>query len=94
MRHAFPPQMNIGQRNIADIQIDFSSRDDIPVILPGLQHIFTTVPLRGVVFKILEEVAQTKQNNDGEKAVSINKGRPGHGSMVNFGFRIAARWAE
>ena len=38
MRHVFLPQMSIGQRDIADIQIDVSSRDDIPVILLGLQH--------------------------------------------------------
>ena len=77
MRNVFPPQMSIGQRDIADIQIDVFSRDDIPVILLGLQHIFTTKPLRDAVFKILEEVAPTKLDNDGEKAVSINKGRPG-----------------
>jgi IS5 family transposase len=77
MRNVFPPQMSIGQRDIADIQIDVSSRDDIPVILLGLQHIFTTEPLRGAVFKILEEVAPIKTDGEGTKAVSINKGRPG-----------------
>ena len=61
--------MNIGQRNIDDIQIDVSSRDDIPVILLGLQHIFTTEPLRGAVFKILEEVAPTKMDGEGTKVV-------------------------
>jgi hypothetical protein len=69
--------MSIGQRDIADIQIDVSSRDDIPSILLGLQHIYTTLPLRYAVFKILEEVAPTKLDNDEEKVVSINKGRPG-----------------
>jgi hypothetical protein len=69
--------MGIGQIGIADIQIDVSSRDDIPVILLGLQHIYTTQPLRDAVFKILEEVAPTKLDNDVEKVVSINKGRPG-----------------
>ena len=77
MRNVFPPQMSIGQRDIADIQIDVSSRDDIPSILLGLQHIYTTLPLRNAVFKILEEVAPTKLDNDEEKVVSINKGRPG-----------------
>jgi hypothetical protein len=67
--------MSIGQRDIADIQIDVSSRDDIPSILLGLQHIYTTLPLRYAVFKILEEVAPTKLDNDEEKVVSINKGR-------------------
>ena len=56
MRNVFPPQMSIGQIDIADIQIDVSSRDDIPVILLGLQQIYTTPPLRDAVFKILEEV--------------------------------------
>ena len=76
MRNVFPPQMSIGQRDIADIQIDASSRDDIPSILLGLQHIYTTLPLRNAVFKILEEVAPTKLDNDEEKVVSINKGLP------------------
>ena len=77
MRNVFPPQMSIGQRDIADIQIDVSSRDDIPSILLGLQHIYMTLPLRYAVFKILEEVAPTKLDNDEEKVVSISKGRPG-----------------
>jgi hypothetical protein len=69
--------MNLGQTGIADIQIDVSSRDDIPVILLGLQHIYTNPSLREVVFKILEEVAPTKIDNGEAKVVSLNKGRPG-----------------
>jgi len=77
MRNVFLPQMSIGQRDIADIKIDVSSRDDIPTILLGLQHIYTTIPLREAVFKILEEVAPTKSNGEETKIVSINQGRPG-----------------
>ena len=77
MRNVFSPQMSIGQRDIADIKIDVSSRDDIPTILLGLQHIYTTIPLRDAVFKILEEVAPTKTDGEETKVVSINKGRPG-----------------
>jgi hypothetical protein len=69
--------MSIGQRDIADIKIDVSSRDDIPTILLGLQHIYTTTPLRDAVFKILEEIAPTKSDGEETKVVSINKGRPG-----------------
>jgi len=69
--------MSIGQNDIVNIQIDVSSRDDIPVILLRLQHIYTTPPLRDAVFKILEEVAPTKMDNDEAKVVSIDKGRPG-----------------
>ena len=77
MRDVFSPQMSIGQIDIADIQIDVSSRNDIPGILLGLQHIYTTRPLRDAVFKILEEVAPTKMENNEVKVVSIDKGRPG-----------------
>jgi len=77
MRNVFSPQMSIGQRDIADIKIDVSSRDDIPTILLGLQHIYTTTSLRDAVFKILEEVAPTNTDGEDTKVVSINKGRPG-----------------
>ena len=77
MRNVFSPQMSIGQRDIADIKIDVSSRDDIPTILLGLQHIYTTTPLRDAVFKILEEIAPTKSDGEETKVVSINIGRPG-----------------
>jgi hypothetical protein len=77
MRNVFSPQMSIGQRDIADIEIDVSSRDDIPVILLGLQHIYTNAPLREAVFNILEEVAPTKTDGEQTKVVSIDKGRPG-----------------
>jgi hypothetical protein len=77
MRQVFAPQTRIGQSDIAAIKIDVSSRDDIPVILLGLQHIYTTIPLRNAVFKILEEVAPTKMNGEETKVVSIDKGRPG-----------------
>ncbi len=77
MRKVFPPQMSIGQRDIADIKIDVSSRDDIPIILLGLQHIYTTQPLRDAVFKILEDVVPTKIDAEVTKIVAIDKGRPG-----------------
>jgi hypothetical protein len=71
--------MQIGQVDIADIEIDITSRDDIPMILLGLQHIYITEPLRETVFEILEEVIPTKETgNAGENiAVDSNKGRPG-----------------
>ena len=74
MRNVFSPQMSIGQCDIADIKIDVSSRDDIPTILLGLQHIYATIPLRDAVLKILEEVAPTKIDGGETKVVSINKG--------------------
>jgi hypothetical protein len=42
MRDTFPAQRTIGEIDIADIKIDVRSRDDIPLILLGLQHIYCT----------------------------------------------------
>ncbi len=79
MRNVKSPQVQIGQVDIADIEIDITSRDDIPLILLGLQYIYITEPLRKAVFKILEKVIPTKKtDNAGESiAVDANKGRPG-----------------
>ena len=48
-------------------------------ILLGLQHIYTHLPLRTAVFKILEEVIPHKEVNDTASLVAVdaNKGRPG-----------------
>jgi len=71
--------MQIGQTDIANIVIDVTSRDDIPMILLGLQHIYTTKPLRKAVFTILEEVIPLKTTDDTSDLVAVDadKGRPG-----------------
>jgi hypothetical protein len=79
MRTVISPQLQFGQTDIPDIVIDVSSRDDIPMILLGLQHIYTNEPLRKAVFKILEEIlpSKTKKNSSAVIPVAIDKGRPG-----------------
>jgi len=69
--------MVIGQVNIADIQIDLRSRDDIPPIILGLKHIYTTPSLRDAVFKILEEVVPYQVGSDEDVPASTDNGRPG-----------------
>ena len=59
MRIVINPQTQFGEVNIADIQLDPKSRDDIPQLLRGLQYIYTSPDLRERVFKILEEVRPT-----------------------------------
>ena len=53
MRTVIDAQMRFGQTNIADIVLDPKSRDDIPHLLRGLQHLYTDPSLRGRIFKIL-----------------------------------------
>ena len=42
MRKAINPQLHLGEADIAAIQFDPRSRDDIPRILRGLQHLYIT----------------------------------------------------
>jgi transposase, IS5 family len=75
MRTVIDAQMRFGQTEIADIILDPKSRDDIPQLLRGLQHIYTELPLRGRVFKILEEVLPERVGAEGK--ANPNTGRPG-----------------
>ena len=45
--------MKLGQVNISEIELDLSSRDEIPRLLMGLQHIYCTPEVREEVFQIL-----------------------------------------
>ena len=47
MRHHFPPKLQSGQIDIANIHIDYRSRDDIPQLLRGLQEIYKTPEVIG-----------------------------------------------
>lgn len=79
MRNVITPQMQLGQIDIPNIIIDASSRDDIPMILFGLQHIYSNLPLREAVFKILEEVIPVKTESKTACIIPVasDKGRPG-----------------
>jgi len=73
MRNVINSQLHFGEVNIANIQLDPKSRDDIPQILRGLQYIYTTPEVRDQVFGILEEIRPIQ---DGE-LVNADTGRPG-----------------
>ena len=75
MRNVIDPQLKLGEEDIAAIVLDPHSRDDIPQLLRGLQHIYTTRPLRERVFAILAELRPTGSGEDGK--ASPETGRPG-----------------
>ncbi len=75
MRTVFDPQLTLGQVAIADIKLDPKSRDDIPQLLRGLQHIYTDPELRGRVFAILEGLLPERVGAEGK--ASPDTGRPG-----------------
>ena len=69
MRVVQTPQMQIGEIDISQIKFDLKSRDDIPKILRGLQHLYMDIPLRTEIFQLLESEISPK--------VSKRNGRPG-----------------
>jgi len=72
MRVVQNPQMKIGEIDIAAIQFDPSSRDDIPKILRGLQHIYIEQPLRRALFELLEvKIAPTVDKNTGRPGMTL-----------------------
>jgi IS5 family transposase len=75
MRQVIDPQLKLGEQDISAIELDVRSRDDIPRILAGLQHIYVTPQLREEVFTILAEVLP--EGEDGKGKVSAETGRPG-----------------
>jgi len=75
MREIIKPQLQLGEQDVGAIAIDARSRDDIPRLLRGLQHIYTTPALREQVFAILAEVLPVRA--DGAGVVSAESGRPG-----------------
>lgn len=69
MRKVFSIQPQLGQINISDIPLDSTSRDDIPQILRGLQHIYSIPEKRKAVFSYLTRLIPEDTN--------WNNGRPG-----------------
>jgi hypothetical protein len=69
MRVVQNQQMQVGEVDIAKINFDLKSRDDIPKILRGLQHLYLDLGLRAKLFELLEEQIAPK--------VDKRNGRPG-----------------
>jgi len=75
MRTVIHAQMKLGETDIAAIVIDRKSRDDIPQLLRGLQHLYTETAVREQVFAILKDVLPERIGVEGK--ASAKTGRPG-----------------
>lgn len=75
MRTVLNPQLTLTETDIGAVKISLKSRDDIPKLLLGLQHIYTHPEIRDAVFEILKEVVPNKVDGKGKARISL--GRPG-----------------
>lgn len=74
MRQLISPQISLGTIDIAAIELDPRSRDDIPRLLRGLQYIYMTPAVSAEVFALLAEIIPLKADGT---PVSTETGRPG-----------------
>ena len=55
MRQTRKSQLALGEARIEDIKLDHKSRDDIPAVLLGLQHLYSHKQTREKLFSLLDE---------------------------------------
>ena len=82
MRIVHNPQLVVGQVPIEELPLDPRSRDDIPAVLKGIQHLFSHVPLRTQVFDLLErhllhDASATEPSAPPSARPDPGRGRPG-----------------
>ena len=76
MRVVQNTQMQLGEIDVSQIKFDLKSRDDIPKILRGLQHLYNDAALRGKLFSLLEAKIAPEVNK--------HNGRPGMTLWATF----------
>jgi len=73
MRKVIDLQMEFWRKDIADIEFDIESRDEIPKLLMGLQYIYCTPPIRKKVFEVLKHIVPRKNHETGRPGMDLWK---------------------
>jgi hypothetical protein len=61
MRKVIDLQMEFWKTDIANIEFDLQSRDEIPKLLMGLQYIHRTTSIREKVSEVLKQIVPKKR---------------------------------
>jgi IS5 family transposase len=73
MRKVIDLQMEFWKTDIANIEFDLESRDEIPKLLLGLQYIYTTPPIRAKVSNILKQIVPKNSQQTGRPGMDLWK---------------------
>jgi hypothetical protein len=73
MRKVIDLQMEFWRKDIADIEFDLESRDEIPKLLMGLQYIHSTPAIRNKVFEVLKQIVPRKNHETGRPGMDLWK---------------------
>jgi len=71
MRHRFQQQTTLGITPINEIKFPLRSRDELPPVLMGLQHIFITPELNEKIFSLLEKKIVEGKKKTGRKGMDL-----------------------
>ncbi len=73
MRKVIDLQMEFWKTDIANIEFDLQSRDEIPKLLMGLQYIHRTASIRGKVSEVLKQIVPKKNYETGRPGMDLWK---------------------
>jgi len=73
MRKVIDLQMEFWKKDIANLDFDLQSRDEIPKLLMGLQFIYGTTLIREKVFKILKQIVPKQSHETGRPGMDLWK---------------------
>ena len=73
MRKVIDLQMEFWKKDIANIEFDLQSRDEIPKLLMGLQYIYRTPTIREKVFEILKQIVPKESQETGRPGMDLWK---------------------
>jgi len=73
MRKVIELQMEFWKKDIANIEFDLQSRDEIPKLLMGLQHIYHTASIREKIFNVLKQIVPRKSHETGRPGMDLWK---------------------
>ncbi|MBW1996028.1 MAG: hypothetical protein JRI77_16510 [Deltaproteobacteria bacterium] len=73
MRKVIDLQMEFWRKDITDIEFDFTSGDEIPKLLMGLQYIYRRADLRKKVFRVLEDIVPIESHKTGRPGMDLWK---------------------
>jgi len=73
MRKVIDLQMEFWKKDIAGIEFDLKSRDEIPQLLMGLQHIYRTPLIRKKVFGVLKQIVPKQSQETGRPGMDLWK---------------------
>jgi transposase, IS5 family len=74
MRKILPEQIQMGEFDIGAVEIELNTRDEIPQLLRGLQHLYVTARIRKQVFELLQRMIPDGVRDDlGRKGMDLWK---------------------